>query len=94
MLSFCVPKWCLVDNVTQNTHVVELYSRLVANEDQLTYYDSGIGTYVAEESIFVRAKQWVENALDMAIAMYVRPTSALPSPNEINPRFSTDITSV
>ena len=53
----------------QNSHVVELYSQLVANEDQLTYYDSGIGTYVAESNIFVRAWQWLENALDMAIAL-------------------------
>ena len=55
----------------KNTNVVELYSRLVADETQLTYYDSGIGTYVAESNIFIRAMQWVVNTLDMAIAMCV-----------------------
>ncbi|KIP01203.1 hypothetical protein PHLGIDRAFT_38869, partial [Phlebiopsis gigantea 11061_1 CR5-6] len=53
-----------------NTHVVELYSRLVADETQLTYYNSGIGTYVAESNPFVRGMQWIENTLDMAIALH------------------------
>ena len=57
----------------KNTNVVELYSRLVADETQLTYYDSGIGTYVAESNPFIRAWQWVINTLDMAIAMCVDP---------------------
>ncbi|KAJ8094999.1 hypothetical protein PM082_010217 [Marasmius tenuissimus] len=30
---------------SRNTNVVELYSRLQKDKDQLTYYDSGIGTY-------------------------------------------------
>ncbi|KAJ8094955.1 hypothetical protein PM082_010171 [Marasmius tenuissimus] len=30
---------------SRNTNVVELYSRLQKDENQLTYYDSGIGTY-------------------------------------------------
>ena len=55
----------------QNSHVVELYNQLVADETQLTYYDSGIGTYVAESNIFVQMKQWIENTLDMAIALFV-----------------------
>ena len=53
----------------QNTHVVELYSRLVADDDQLTYYNSGIATYVAESGIFAKAKQKVEHWIDLAIAM-------------------------
>jgi uncharacterized protein (DUF2235 family) len=30
---------------TQNTNVIELYSQLLKDKKQLTYYDSGIGTY-------------------------------------------------
>ena len=52
----------------QNTNVVELYKRLQKNEKQLTYYDSGIGTYV-EESFSIRAAlQFIYYAIDMAIA--------------------------
>ncbi|KAF8602111.1 hypothetical protein BDV93DRAFT_406213, partial [Ceratobasidium sp. AG-I] len=29
----------------KNTNVVELYSHVIKNESQLTYYNSGIGTY-------------------------------------------------
>ncbi|KIP01126.1 hypothetical protein PHLGIDRAFT_58387, partial [Phlebiopsis gigantea 11061_1 CR5-6] len=54
----------------KNTHVVELYSRLVADETQLTYYDSGIGTYVAKSNFFVRMKQKIDNTLDMAMALH------------------------
>lgn len=55
----------------QNTHVVELYSRLVKDDKQLTYYDSGIGTYAKESGLWTRVKQKVEHTVDMAIAMYV-----------------------
>ena len=52
----------------QNTNVVELYKRLQKNENQLTYYDSGIGTYV-EESFSIRAAlQFFDYTIDMAIA--------------------------
>ena len=52
---------------------MELYSRLVANDKQLTYYDSGIGTYVAESNIFVKMKQKIDHTIDMAIATFVLP---------------------
>ena len=55
----------------------QLYSRLVADETQLTYYDSGIGTYVAESNPITRVIQWVENTLDMAFAMLVKQSSHL-----------------
>jgi hypothetical protein len=54
--------------IFQNTNVVELYSRLVNDEDQLTYYDSGIGTYVKESFSLRHARQVVDHAIDMAIA--------------------------
>ena len=61
----------------QNTHVVELYSRLVADgKTQLTYYDSGIGTYVAKSNFFVRLKQKIDNTLDMALALFVHSVSS------------------
>ncbi|KAI0041923.1 WD40 repeat-like protein [Auriscalpium vulgare] len=53
----------------KNTNVVELYSRLDKNEHQLTYYDSGIGTYVRDSKWSPRYwKQVASNAIDMAIA--------------------------
>ena len=52
---------------------MELYSRLVADEKQLTYYDSGIGTYVAESNFFVKMKQKIDHTIDMAIATSVIP---------------------
>ncbi|THU84854.1 hypothetical protein K435DRAFT_686688, partial [Dendrothele bispora CBS 962.96] len=53
----------------KNTNVVELYSRLVKNDKQLTYYNSGIGTYV-KPSLWSPSywKQFLEHSVDMAIA--------------------------
>ena len=62
----------------QNTNVVELYSHLEKNSSQLTYYDSGIGTYVKPSwtslSYFV---QLVDHSVDMAIAWLVFSDSLL-----------------
>ncbi|KAK7442750.1 hypothetical protein VKT23_015997 [Stygiomarasmius scandens] len=53
----------------KNTNVVELYSRLVKDDTQLTYYNSGIGTYVkdswASPSYW---KQLTSHTIDMGIA--------------------------
>ena len=57
--------------VLQNTHVVELYRRLEKSERQLTYYDSGIGTFVKESNWLGRLKQNIVHGLDMAVALYV-----------------------
>ena len=51
--------------------MVELFSRLATNENQLTYYDSGIATYVAESGFFARVKQRVVHWMDMAFALCV-----------------------
>ena len=48
-----------------------MYSRLEKNETQLTYYDSGIGTYVKEGNSWRRLKQSVAHTWDMAVAWYV-----------------------
>ncbi|THH17761.1 hypothetical protein EW146_g3118 [Bondarzewia mesenterica] len=53
----------------KNTNVIELYSRLVKNEKQLTYYNSGIGTYAKPSwKSFSYWKQIMDNTIDLAIA--------------------------
>ena len=66
---------------SQNTNIVELYSRLVKNTDQLTYYDSGIGTYVKPS--LTSLSYWfqlVNHSIDMAIAWYVLVVRFSPRP--------------
>ena len=66
----------------QNTNVVELYSRLEKNKTQLTYYDSGIGTYVKESNAWRRIKQSVAHTWDMAVAWYAhRIVTLIPHTN-------------
>ena len=71
-LKVCVILYLSVQSLLrspQNTNVVELYKRLQKDDDQLTYYDSGIGTYVKEGSFNFRAvRQWLDFTIDMAIA--------------------------
>ena len=55
----------------QNTHVVELYSRLEKNDQQLTYYDSGIGTFVAHSNWIGWIIQLIVHIWDMMVAWYV-----------------------
>ncbi|KAI0052931.1 hypothetical protein FA95DRAFT_1552809 [Auriscalpium vulgare] len=53
----------------KNTNVVELYSRLDKDAEQLTYYDSGIGTYVRDSKWSPSYwKQVASSTIDMAIA--------------------------
>ncbi|KAI0039967.1 hypothetical protein FA95DRAFT_1503519, partial [Auriscalpium vulgare] len=53
----------------KNTNVVELYKSLIKDDDQLTYYDSGIGTYVSEDATcFFRWKQAAKHKGDMMFA--------------------------
>ena len=60
--------------LAQNSNVVELYNRLMKSEDQPTFYDSGIGTYVNDSKPW---KSWFslhawkrgfDPALDEAVA--------------------------
>ncbi|KIP03890.1 hypothetical protein PHLGIDRAFT_76886 [Phlebiopsis gigantea 11061_1 CR5-6] len=55
---------------SKNTHVLELYRRLVADETQLTYYDSGIGTYVPSSNRITRMKQGLENTFAQGVALH------------------------
>ncbi|KAF8878543.1 hypothetical protein BD779DRAFT_1554299 [Infundibulicybe gibba] len=50
-----------------NTNVFELYRRVIKNENQLTYYDSGISGTYAKRS-FAHWKQVIFNRIDMATA--------------------------
>ncbi|KAG8723638.1 hypothetical protein FRC09_002359 [Ceratobasidium sp. 395] len=52
-----------------NTNVVELYSRITKDQTQLTYYNSGIGTYAKPFWLsFAYVKQVLLNRFDLAIA--------------------------
>ncbi|KAF8878559.1 hypothetical protein BD779DRAFT_1628474 [Infundibulicybe gibba] len=52
-----------------NTNVIELYDRIVKSEDQLTYYNSGIGTYAKPSwRSYTYLKQVMSNKIDTAIA--------------------------
>ena len=55
----------------QNTHVVELFSRLAKDKRQLTYYNSGIGTYVKSSNTAELIIQDLVNKWDMAVAWCV-----------------------
>ena len=70
MLShFFVMFRCSALKMFQNTNVIELYSNLVKDDTQLTYYDSGIGTYAQPSwKSWNYWKQVVDNKIDLAIA--------------------------
>ncbi|KAF8873829.1 hypothetical protein BD779DRAFT_1679018 [Infundibulicybe gibba] len=52
-----------------NTNVIELYHRIVKNKKQLTYYNSGIGTYAKPSwRSLPYWKQVISNKIDTAIA--------------------------
>ncbi|KAI0028425.1 hypothetical protein K488DRAFT_35083, partial [Vararia minispora EC-137] len=56
----------------KNTNVIELYSLvdvLGEGANQVTYYNSGIGTFVPKRYKSLKSfKQWVDNVIDLAIA--------------------------
>ncbi|EJD37489.1 WD40 repeat-like protein, partial [Auricularia subglabra TFB-10046 SS5] len=55
---------------TKNTNVVELYSRLIKDDRQLTFYNSGIGTYAKPSwKSWSYRKQVIANKLDLAFAL-------------------------
>lgn len=55
--------------VAQNSNVIELYGQIVESEEQLTYYNSGIGTYAKPSwKSWSYLKQVVDNMIDLAIA--------------------------
>lgn len=55
----------------QNTNVIQLYSQIVKDMTQITYYNSGIGTYAAPSwKSFGYWKQVVDNKIDLGIAWF------------------------
>jgi uncharacterized protein (DUF2235 family) len=65
----------LVDSIPflQNTNVIELYHRIIKDDTQLTYYNSGIGTYARPSFASIAYwKQVLNNKIDLAIAWYTR----------------------
>ncbi|KAJ7135949.1 hypothetical protein C8R44DRAFT_608626 [Mycena epipterygia] len=53
----------------KNTNVIELYARIIKNDSQLTYYNSGIGTYARPSwRSYKYWKQVIDNHIDLAIA--------------------------
>jgi hypothetical protein len=58
--------------LSQNTNVIELYARIdKKNGSQLTYYNSGIGTYARPSwRSYKYWKQVIGNRIDLAIAWY------------------------
>ena len=62
----------MVHGFGQNTNVVELYSHVQKDHNQLTYYNSGIGTYARPSwRSYTYMKQVFENLIDLAIAWWV-----------------------
>ncbi|OBZ68675.1 hypothetical protein A0H81_11013 [Grifola frondosa] len=54
---------------SKNTNVIELYSQLVKDQTQMTYYNSGIGTYAKPSRKTLRHwVQVVDSKIDLAIA--------------------------
>lgn len=56
----------------QNTNVVELYARIEKSDNQLTYYNSGIGTFAnpSRKLSWAYLRMAAENKIDLAIAWY------------------------
>ncbi|KIM73856.1 hypothetical protein PILCRDRAFT_14925 [Piloderma croceum F 1598] len=61
-----------------NTNVVELYHRIIKDDNQLTYYNSGIGTYARPSwRSYTYWKHVLDNWIDLAIAWYQCRMSSL-----------------
>ncbi|QRV93522.1 WD40 repeat protein [Ceratobasidium sp. AG-Ba] len=56
----------------KNTNVVELYSRIIKSPSQLTYYNSGVGTYAKPpRHSYAYYKQMLSSIADLAIASHI-----------------------
>jgi hypothetical protein len=73
IIPFFPPSSVFLNFLAQNSNVVELYSRLVKSNKQMTYYNSGIGTFVKDSKSWLSYGAWKQSfnhGLDMAIATY------------------------
>ncbi|KAG2144051.1 hypothetical protein BD769DRAFT_1348056 [Suillus cothurnatus] len=55
----------------ENTNIVELYSEMVKNDKQFTYYNSGVGTYAKGHTHWMKQ---ASSVLDLAFAFNIRKT--------------------
>ncbi len=60
------------DEIDKNTNVIEVYNLVLkgVDDNQRTWYNSGIGTYVRSSFSFAAAQQFVFPKIDQAIAWY------------------------
>lgn len=55
----------------KSTNVIQLYSQIIKDDSQITYYNSGIGTYAAPSWKSLNYwKQVVDNSVDLGIAWF------------------------
>ena len=53
----------------QSSNVVEFYSRIVKSGDQLSYYNSGVGTFVKPSSSMRHMRMWIKNQRAAALGL-------------------------
>jgi hypothetical protein len=53
----------------QSSHVVEFYSRIAKSGDQLSYYTSGVGTFVKPSSHMRHMRMRIKNKWAAAVAL-------------------------
>ncbi|KAG0694905.1 hypothetical protein DFH29DRAFT_1005935 [Suillus ampliporus] len=59
----------------KNTNIVELYSGIVKNNEQLTYYNSGVGTYAKPDALaHTHLMEQVSSVFDLAFAHNISRT--------------------
>ncbi|PVG02390.1 hypothetical protein CPB86DRAFT_864511, partial [Serendipita vermifera] len=56
----------------KNSNVVEIYKHVVKSDQQLTYYNSGIGTYVRRRFPKAAVEDFIDNTIDQMIAWHVK----------------------
>lgn len=55
----------------KSTNVIQLYSQIIKDDSQITYYNSGIGTYAAPSwKSLSYWKQVIDNSVDLGIAWF------------------------
>lgn len=68
-INFDESVFMLIFTWLQNTNVIELYRHLDVDGSQLTYYNSGVGTYARPSwRSWAYLKQVADNKIDLAIA--------------------------
>ncbi|PVF91489.1 hypothetical protein CPB86DRAFT_324101 [Serendipita vermifera] len=56
----------------KNSNVVEIYKRIEKSKHQLTYYNSGIGTYARKKASWAYLRQRLDNGMDLLIAWHLK----------------------